>query len=281
MTDSTNSSNNHKHTQNFDNNLKKAFDDFVRSFKYWRIFYLIGISDIRKRYARSSIGQFWLTLSLAINITTIGIIWSVLFKTSLPDYLPHLATGMLFWLYISSCITDGSNIYISSTGYLIGLSLPKLSYINSLFVKNIIILVHNLPVIVVTYLICMQKISIGALFVALSGFVCTSIFLFPITIILAIFSVRFRDFPNIIASIIQVVFYATPIMWKIESIPSRFHDYILLNPLAIFLSLCRDPLLEITIPHQYWLAAICYIITSWIIAILFFSKFRHRITYWL
>ncbi|WPY00464.1 ABC transporter permease [Candidatus Trichorickettsia mobilis] len=280
MTNSPDSLNNYNHIKNNDN-LKKAFDDFVGSFKYWRIFYLIGIGDIRKRYARSSIGQFWLTLSLAINIATIGIIWSVLFKISIPDYLPYFATGFLFWQYISSCIMDGSNIYISSTGYLIGLSLPKLSYINSLFIKNIIILAHNLPVIVVTYLICMQKISISALFIALLGFICTSIFLFPITVILAIFSVRFRDFPNIIASIIQIVFYATPIMWKIELVAPRFHDYIFLNPLAIFLSLCRDSLLEITIPYQYWLAAICYISASWIVAILFFSKFRHRITYWL
>ena len=74
-----------------------ALKDFIHSFKYWRIFCLIGANEIRKRYSRSSLGQLWLTISLAINISVMGFIWSSLFKVPIHDYLPYVAAGLVFW----------------------------------------------------------------------------------------------------------------------------------------------------------------------------------------
>lgn len=260
--------------------IHKAFVDFVTSFSYWRIFYLIGIGDIRRRYSRSKLGQLWLTLSLAVQIGSLGFVWGYLFKMPLADYFPYLAISIIFWNFILSSITEGANIYINSIAYLKELTIPKLSYINSLFVKNIIILLHNLVVLIPIFLYCGVMVSFGGICFSLLGFVVLCISLYLTIIPISLLSLRFRDFPNIIISLSQIIFYVTPIMWKLDSMPERLHKYIAFNPVAVFLSFCRDPLIGNVVPDIYYLVGVIYILIVLAISILMFSKYREKIVYW-
>jgi lipopolysaccharide transport system permease protein len=269
------------HQPTFKRDLSKAWCDLINSFVYWRIFCIIGINDIRKRYARSKIGQFWLTLSLAINIGTLGVVWSYLFKMPIVEYLPFLAGGTIFWTYISSCIIEGSNLYITSSSYLRELNISKLTYVNSLFVRNIVVLGHNLLVLIPIYLFFSIPVSITYILFSMLGLLVTSIFLFPVIMFISLVSLRFRDLPNIITSLMQIIFYVTPVMWKINLMPEKFHKYFIFNPFAVFLSICRDSLFATTISNEYWLAATLYIALAWLVAFIFFSRFRARIVYWL
>ncbi len=259
----------------------QAFNDFVSSFSYWRIFYLIGITDIRRRYARSKLGQLWLTLSLAVQIGSLGFVWGYLFKMPLSDYFPYLATGMIFWNFILTSVTEGSSIYISSISYLKELTIPKLSYVNSLFVKSIVILLHNLVVLLPIYLYYGVAISFWGIVHSLFGFIITCVALYCTIIPIALLSLRFRDFPNIIVSLSQIVFYVTPIMWKIDAMPEKIREYIVLNPAAVFLSFCRDPLIGLVVPNSYYLMGATYIAVALAVTIFAFSKYRARIVYWL
>ncbi len=262
-------------------NFRNAWQDFTQSFVHWRIFWVMGSSDIRKRYARSRLGQFWLTLSLIINIAALGVVWSYLFKMPISEYLPFLAVGTIFWTYTSTCINEGTNLYISSASYLRELNIPKLTYVNSLLVRNFIVLCHNLLVLIPIYLFFSLKISITNIVLSIFGLILTSILLFPVITFVALVSLRFRDLPNIIASLMQVIFYVTPVMWKVQLMPERFYKYLLLNPFAVMLSLCRDPLLGNEVATDYWIAAIIYILLTYGLIIPIFNKYRNRISYWL
>lgn len=262
-------------------NFKLAKKDIITSFRAWRIFGLMGLNDIKKRYARSKLGQFWLTLSLAINVSALGFVWAFLFKMPVQEYMPFLATGTIFWTYISTCITEGSNLFINNSSYLKELNIPKVTYINSLFVRNKIVLFHNLLVLLPVYIFCIHAVIPLNVILAFIGLVLTTIFLFNLIILISIFSLRFRDFPNIVVSLLQIVFYLTPVMWKIELLPERAHKFMILNPLGVFLSLCRNPLLGMSIPSYYWLAALLYIIIAFALSLPFFAKFRSRIVYWI
>lgn len=259
----------------------KTLNDLSSSFVSWRIFCMLGSNDIKKRYGRSKIGQFWLTISLAINIGVMGVVWTYLFKIPIKEYLPSLATGTIIWAYISGCILEGTNVYVNSAAYIQALNLPKLTYINSLFVRNIIVLLHNLIVLVPIFLFFSLSITFSNICAFIIGFVLTTISLYPTIMILSLIGLRFRDFANIMASLMQIIFYLTPIMWKVNLMPIRFQAYLIFNPFAVFLSLCRDPLFSTPIPNSYWLAATIYIILAWIIALPFFSTFKSRIAYWL
>lgn len=262
-------------------NYPKALDDIISSFSSWRIFYLIGVNDVRKRYARSKLGQFWIVLSLAINIGALALVLSLLLKVSLSTYLPFIAIGTVIWTFISGSIIEGANLYINHTSYIKELSISKLSYLNSLFVKNIIIFLHNVIFLGILYFIYPYHVSLNSVFLSTTGLLLTLIFLYPIIMVISIISLRFRDFPNMIASGIQLVYYLTPIMWKEEIMPKTVQTYLMFNPFAVFLSICRNPLIGSAINNTYWISAIIYIILSWLIAFPFYSKYKSRIVYWI
>src|SRR5580698_7545493 len=70
----------------------------------WRVWLLLGMNDIRQRYRRSRLGQFWITLAMAITIVTLGFLYSYLFHLRLTEYLPYLGTSFVVWGLLSSIV---------------------------------------------------------------------------------------------------------------------------------------------------------------------------------
>jgi lipopolysaccharide transport system permease protein len=103
-----------------------------------------------------------------------------------------------------------------------------------------------------------------------------------VNLILGCVCVRYRDIPQIIASILQVVFYVTPIMWMPENIASQnIHTLVNFNPVYHMIEIVRQPLLG-NIPSIYnWLISITINIIGWLVALRFFASYKSRITYWL
>ena len=50
-----------------------GLEELLGGMRYWRMSHLIGVRDLRHRYARSKLGQLWLTLSTAIMIGALGL----------------------------------------------------------------------------------------------------------------------------------------------------------------------------------------------------------------
>ena len=92
---------------------RRAVRDIYIGLIRWRAWVLMGWQDIRKRYRRSILGPFWLTLSMGIMVLMLGFLFGNLFKMPLEDFLPFLTLGLLTWGLISGVILDGCQVFIS------------------------------------------------------------------------------------------------------------------------------------------------------------------------
>src|ERR1700753_563438 len=72
----------------------------------WRVWLLLGMNDIRQRYRRSRLGQFWITLAMATTIVSLGFLYAFLFKQTLAEYLPYLGVSFVVWGLISGIVLD-------------------------------------------------------------------------------------------------------------------------------------------------------------------------------
>ncbi len=87
-----------------------AWRDVTDSLHKWPIWTMLAYNDIKIRYRRSVLGPFWLTLSMAVTIYTMGYIYAHIFRMEMANYFPYLASGMLAWTLLSSIVlefTDG------------------------------------------------------------------------------------------------------------------------------------------------------------------------------
>lgn len=48
--------------------LKTGLDDIVHGLTRWGSWWVLAVNDLQQRYGRSRIGQFWLTISMAVTV---------------------------------------------------------------------------------------------------------------------------------------------------------------------------------------------------------------------
>lgn len=260
-------------------NMLKAIMDIIMGWKRMELWSTLGMHDVRQRYRRSTLGPFWITLSLAVMVFALGLLYGQIFGQNLQVYLPFIAIGFIVWSLISSLILKGCETFISSAGMIRQLNAPLSIYAFREVWSAVISFAHNIWIFfAVAWWFDLQfswsmLLSIPALLLILfNGF--------WIAILFGLLSARFRDIPLIIASIVQVVFFITPVIWRPEMLPERTL-LLVLNPLYHMVEIIRAPLLGGVPSLENWYAVITISILGAAITFVFYSTYRWRIPYWL
>jgi ABC-type polysaccharide/polyol phosphate export permease len=100
-----------------------------------------------------------------------------------------------------------------------------------------------------------------------------------VSVLLGMISARFRDVPPIVGSVVQVVFFMTPIMWPIEAL-GRNAWWAQLNPLFAAVDVLRGPLLGQPTARYSWAILATVTLLGCVAAFAFFARFRSRIAFW-
>jgi lipopolysaccharide transport system permease protein len=258
-----------------------ALSDIAGAIKRYPLVGMLGWQDVRQRYRRSALGPFWITLSMGVMIGTIGLVFGQIFSSPITDFLPFLTIGMVLWSFLASVVTEGSTGFIAAEGVIKQLPIPLFVHIMRLVWRNLLILAHNVIIFPIVMLIVGKSIGWVAL-LSIPGLVLMVINLTWVALILAILCARYRDIPQIVASVLQVLFYLTPIMWLPKLLPARASVYLLdSNPVYHLLEVVRAPLLGQLPTTANWLASLLLALAGWIFAILVYGRYKRRIAYWL
>jgi ABC-type polysaccharide/polyol phosphate export permease len=258
----------------------QAFDDVASGAGAWRMWLLLGMNDIRQRYRRSRIGQFWITLAMATTIVSLGVLYAYLFKMSAAEYLPYLGVSFIVWGLISNIITDSCSVFIGAEAYMRQAPMPKSVFVHRMLVRNVVIFLHNLVILPPLFMVFGVPVSWNLL-LAPAGIALIIFNGVWLGLLLGALCARFRDLPQIIASLMQVVFYVTPVMWRSTQLPPKIAGLASLNPFESFLDIVRDPLLGAAPPALAWGIAIGVTVCGSAVAAVLFARFRARIVYWL
>ena len=92
--------------------------------------------DIRQRFRRSVLGPFWLTLSMGTMVGTLGFVFSTLFHQDVAKTLPYIATGIIFWGLLTSCINEGTTVFISAESDIRNLPIPLSVHFYRMMARN-------------------------------------------------------------------------------------------------------------------------------------------------
>jgi ABC-2 type transport system permease protein/lipopolysaccharide transport system permease protein len=256
-----------------------ASQDVIDGLSLWTLWGTLGWNDILQRYRRSLLGPFWLTASMAIMVVSLGLVYSRIFKTELRDFIPFLCVGLLVWNYIAAVLSESGTLFTGAESYIKQIRLPYSVYVLRFMWSKIIIFAHNL-VIYFGVMIYFQVWPGSVALYAIPGFLLVTLNGALASMYLGMMSARFRDIPQIIGSVIQIVFFITPIMWHPEFM-SQHSDLILFNPFFHLIEIVRGPLLG-HMPSLANYAAVGLItVVNGLMAAAFFVRFRARISYWI
>ena len=253
--------------------------DLAEGFALWRLAVSLGWLDIKLRYRGSALGPFWLTLSGAIMVASMGFIYSRLFGIVLQDYLPFLALSMILWQsFVGGLAGDACTVFLDAEQTIRAVRMPFTVQVLRCVTRNLIVLAHNLVVPVGVFAIFRTWPGMAAL-LSLPGLVLWVADGIAACFLLGSICARFRDIPPIVGSVMQIAFYITPIVWK----PSQLgaHGWWLpLNPFDTLLETVRSPLLGVPASLTTWGSALGYSALLWLVALAIFTRARPRLAFW-
>jgi ABC-type polysaccharide/polyol phosphate export permease len=254
--------------------------DIVEGALAWRLWGSLGWQDIRQRYRRSTIGPFWVTLSMGAMIGGMGVLYADLFHTDVHTYLPYLTVGVILWGLISPLVIENCNAFIDGEGIIKQVKVPLSLYVYRVVWRNLIIFGHNVVIFVIVAVLFKvwphwsSLLAIPALLLICINGVWIGLLWGPI-------SARFRDVPQTITSVMQIAFFMTPIMWQPSAISGR-EWFLELNPFYYFIALVRGSLLGNESPSMHlWRWALAITAAGWIVTFFLYRRCRWRIAYWL
>jgi lipopolysaccharide transport system permease protein len=262
--------------------FRLAIADLREAATLWRLAWTLSMLDIKLRYRGSLLGPFWLTLSTSVMIGTIGFVYSYLFHIDMTTYFPFLTLSIIMWSFVSGVMIEGCNTFIQAEGVIRGTKLPFALYAGRTVLRNLIILAHNVVVVVAVFLLFGVPLDRFA-FLAIPGFLVWLVDGFMVCLLFGIFCTRFRDVPQIIQSVLQIVFFVTPIMWQ----PSLVKDHplvsliIAINPFEALLHIVRAPILGERVGFLAWTDVLCVSGLLFLVTTLLFARMRGRIAFWI
>jgi ABC-type polysaccharide/polyol phosphate export permease len=209
---------------------------------YLRIFWSLVLADLKRRYTGTYLGMVW---ALVAPLATIGVLLWVFhygFRAGPVggvDFTVWLVVGLVPWFFINDGLLAGSNA-IAEYSFLVRKMhfstemLPLARIFSSLvvhlalvgFMFVLLLAQGHMPTLywlqLPYYLACVILLVMGA------GVLCSVVQVFV------------KDFQQIIIMLMQVLFWATPIVWEAKILPKQFELMLLLNPVHYVVQGYRD-----------------------------------------
>lgn len=262
--------------------FKLAFQDLISAFKMNELSLSLAWTEVRLKYIRTKIGPFWETISLAILLFTLALLWSKLWKIEVNEYLPHLISGMIIWRYISLIISDGCLVFTRHDYIFRSVPMPFSTLVIKHIYAGIFLFLHHLPIIILFNLflkIDFITTNLFYLFYSIPIFLITS---YSTIMILAITSTRFRDVHSLTSSFVSVLVFFTPIFWTIDQMGEVGRKYFV-NPNIIYhyIEILRQPLIGHS-PNFFSLVfTFIFTILIFILSMFLLNKYKRRIIFWI
>eukprot|EP01042_Synura_sphagnicola_P032143 gene32143-41374_t len=207
-------------------------------------------------------------------ILGIGFNYAAIFRTSPRELLPYVAVGIVTWNFISGCISDGGESFIAGGAMLRQTALPLPLFVMRSFIRNVVNLGHHILIVVLVLLYVGHFPGLGLIW-ALFGFSLTCLNLMWVMLLVAFLATRFRDVPQIITAVLQIMLFLSPIFWRVTDATST-SPFVRFNPVYYSIESIRQPLLDGTVPASFYLWLAAAALVGWIVALATYNQTRLR-----
>jgi ABC-2 type transport system permease protein len=205
----------------------------------------LAITGFKMRYFGSLLGYMW---SLVRPLLVFAVLYLAMTKVlrfgdAIPYYPAYLIMALTLFEFFAATTTEAEGSLVASQGMIRGIRIPPLAIPLSIVLRSLLDLAIKLVIV--------------GIVIAISGVPVTNDWLqFPFLLgILILFSiamsgllstlyVNYRDVAPIWDVTLQLVFWGSPIIYTVESVPEQYRTVMLLNPFALLMTQVRHAIFD-------------------------------------
>ncbi|MBK5307529.1 MAG: ABC transporter permease [Frankiaceae bacterium] len=259
---------------------RAATGDLAEGFRRWRLWTFLALNEIKSQYSRTVVGPWWLTLQTLVYVAGITFLFGTLFHQPVRVFLPYVAIGVIVFSLLGGMTRFCANVFVGEASSIVSSRQP----LSALLLRGVSVeflqFAHHLVILVVIAAAGLLVFNVATLLVipallliALNGFA-LGLWLAPAV-------ARFRDIGPVVASVLQMLSFFTPIFWRVDSLSGQKRASLLAwNPFYYLLETIRGPLLGNAALHPF-VGAVVITAVNVGAGMLVFSHTRSRIPYWI
>lgn len=213
--------------------------------QYRELFYFFTWRDIKVKYKQTYLGILWALLQPLGMMLIFTILFS---KTWTIDTTPvrypiFVLAGLILWNLFSSAVSHAGESMIQNANIINKIYFPRLIIPGSSVLVALFDFVMGLAIFIIFCIAYKQPVHWTALVYFPSAIALIMVAAFGAGTFLAALNVKYRDFRYTIPFMLQVLFFASQIIYPLHSIQQSWLKYLLaLNPVNTALELFRAPL---------------------------------------
>jgi len=230
-------------------------------YDYRNLIWVLAWADFKQRYKNSVLGYFWSLLEPLLMLGVLYIVFSNLMKVQVEHYQLFLLQGIIMWSFFTRS-TSASLLAIAGKPQMVKkVYFPRDILVISSCITALLMSIFESIVFLAFLFFFRIQLSLNILYLPVV------IFLFFIialgtSLVLATLNVYYRDIQYIWALILQIGFFATPVIYPLSVFPQYLQKILSYNPLAQVIFLARDVTLYSKDPN---LASFVFVIFSAIV----------------
>ena len=248
--------------------MKGRFSDILQ---YVFVIRELTSREIKRKYARSSLGIIWSVLNPLLMMVVMSLIFSTMFKRSIENYPIYYLTGQVMWSLFSSATESAMTSLVDNKSLLIKAKLPKHTFILSRVYTSLVNLGYTLIAYFLMLLIFRVKITL-------------TILLFPVCVIYALLIsigvgyflateyVFFADIKYLYGIFLRLLLYMSAIFYPVDNLPDMMIKAVNMNPVYLVILFARECVMYGRVPEEWvWIR-----LSVWSIAAIVFGMILFR-----
>lgn len=232
------------------------------------------VRTLRGRYQQSALGWLWAIVQPVATVAIFAVVFTriVPVNTGGVPYILFSYSAVVPWTLLATSITDMTMSLVQNMNLIGKIYFPR----ETLPIATLLARLADFGISFILLIILMVIFRIP---VSVAGLLYLPfIFLIQLALILGIgigsaaLNVFYRDVDPLLKLIIQVWFYASPILYPVSLVPEKWRWLYFLNPMSGILAAYRDVLIYNTLPGNYLLPAALISFVIFVLGYWFFKR---------
>lgn len=200
-----------------------------------QLIWALALKDLKLRYKRSLLGFLWALLNPMLLMIVLAVVFSTVMPINVPHYAIFLLSVLLPWTFFAQSLSYAAESIVGNGDLIKKVAVTKTVFPIAAVVSNLINLLLSMIPLVLIVLIMRHPFYWTWFFLPVP-LLALIIFTLGATFFFATANVYYRDVSHIIQVLLNVLFYLTPIIYALDSIPHRYQWLFKLNPLIYALN---------------------------------------------
>jgi lipopolysaccharide transport system permease protein len=209
-----------------------------------RAWWFTATARTRERFARTSLGSFWLGLSNLLSIGVLAMVYGVVFKVQdFNAYVVYLGTGLVTWNTIAAAIQSAPNLFRTNASNLKNTNIHPIFYSLEEWAFQAQTFLQSFGLVLLVLMLLQPSLALHLFTASLLPLINLLLFMYWFPLLLCLLGAHYEDLFQLVPIILQLVFLLSPILYQKEALGDLGWTADL-NPLYRLLSNFRHALIQ-------------------------------------